>query len=340
MTQSAKYLVLQSGGIKGICILGALQYLEEKNMLSSIEAFAGSSVGSLLCLLVVVGYSVQELLTIATETNFESLLTDYWFRVPLNLLRHNGLNSGVRFMDYIGSLLDQKGIHKDITFQELYEKTKRTLVITGTSLSSRETFYFQKDSFPDMKVLEALRISISIPLFFTSVRYQIDDKEHTFVDGAVLNNFPLYYFDMAKQFGRLFRSSSEFYTDGILKGVKAMKERGVVLSNEMQETLGVMVLEKNYKPCTRVYYTGFDKVNNIKEFIASVLNTMTTQLEKESLENPLTNSADDVWSRTVCVLLPFEVGIANFNSDKEAKTKMIECGYNACLEFVEKNQID
>lgn len=332
-----KHLVLQSGGIKGICILGALQCLEQNGYLSKIESFAGSSVGSLLCLLIIVGYNVDEMLKIASDTNFEKLVTDYWFYVPFNLLKRNGLNTGSRFIEYVGDLLEKKEVSKDVTFEDLYEKTQKTLVITGTSLSTRESFYFQKESFPQMKVLDALRISISIPFFFTTVNYNIDDQDHTFVDGALLNNFPLYYFDMAKQFGKLFRSSSEFYSKGTLDNIKDMKAKGILLSSDLeQETLGVMVLEQNYKPCSRVYYTGFDKVNGIKEFIYSVLNTMTTHLEKESLENPLTNSSEDTWSRTICVQLPFEVGIANFNSDQETKKKMIQCGYDSCNKYLDQ----
>lgn len=50
-----------------------------------------------------------------------------------------------------------------------------------------------------MSVIKAIRISSSIPLYFTSVKHLHKSKEHLMCDGGLLCNFPLYYFDHLKK---------------------------------------------------------------------------------------------------------------------------------------------
>jgi len=64
-------------------------------------------------------------------------------------------------------------------------------VIVGTCITHLEVHYFSKTTTPTMSVREAVRISMSIPLFFEPVI----SGDHVFVDGGVTDNFPLCVFD-------------------------------------------------------------------------------------------------------------------------------------------------
>ncbi len=54
-------LVLSTGGIKGLAILGALQYIDECGGLKNISEYWGSSIGSVLCVLLSIGYTPFEI---------------------------------------------------------------------------------------------------------------------------------------------------------------------------------------------------------------------------------------------------------------------------------------
>jgi hypothetical protein len=55
-------LVLSGGSSKGIIILGALQYLIDNYLISNIETYIGTSVGSIICYLLLIGYTPIEII--------------------------------------------------------------------------------------------------------------------------------------------------------------------------------------------------------------------------------------------------------------------------------------
>jgi NTE family protein len=52
-----KNLVLEGGGIRGMAYSGAIKVLDEKGVLPQIEKVAGTSAGSIVALLISLGYS-------------------------------------------------------------------------------------------------------------------------------------------------------------------------------------------------------------------------------------------------------------------------------------------
>lgn len=81
------------------------------------------------------------------------------------------------------------------------------LYITGTDISNRSSRVFSFETTPDMEVAMAVRISMSIPLFFEAVSYQYPgtDKPQTYVDGGIMLNYPVGIFDDAKYCRKLQR---------------------------------------------------------------------------------------------------------------------------------------
>lgn len=83
-----------------------------------------------------------------------------------------------------------KGFSEDITFKELYEKIKKKLIMTVTCINDKKAYYYSVDTFPDMKVIKAVRMSISIPIIFTPVEHD----SHLYVDGGCIDNYPMQLF--------------------------------------------------------------------------------------------------------------------------------------------------
>ena len=64
-------LVLSGGGIRGILHLGSLKTLEEKNIFKNIKNFGGSSAGSMISLLLSIGYTYNDIMIVFLKINLD-----------------------------------------------------------------------------------------------------------------------------------------------------------------------------------------------------------------------------------------------------------------------------
>ncbi|ARR75037.1 putative patatin-like phospholipase, partial [Mimivirus AB-566-O17] len=184
-------LVIEGGGSKNIASIGALDYLHNHTLLNNIVNYAGTSSGAILCILLVMNYTPKEIKDVVFNGTLNKYIKNNFFMNAYNLFNKYGLNNPNKVIKLMGKLFTNKGFSKNITFKELYHKTHKTLVITGTNISKQKIVYFNYLSHPDVPVLAALRITMNIPIFFTRIKHNGD----YYVDGFLLMNFPLYYFD-------------------------------------------------------------------------------------------------------------------------------------------------
>jgi NTE family protein len=179
-------LVLSGGSFKGVAQLGALHCLKKHNLLGSISTIAATSVGSITGVLYCAGYSPMEVYKYVKLVNF-----DQCTKIDTNkIITKFGLDDGVRLIFVITKMLTAKGFDSDITFKQFYEKTKITFIVTGACVNDKKAYYFSHKTYPDMKVMDAVRISISIPVVFTPCSYE----GKFFVDGGCIDNFPISLF--------------------------------------------------------------------------------------------------------------------------------------------------
>ena len=187
---SKNILVISGGGIKGLCGLGSLKCLIDNNIITKPKIMAGSSVGAVICFLFNIGYDPKNIYEILEQIDFKKLVK---YNEPENYFTNMcfGIGSPEPILQSIYGFMKKKGINKKITFKELYEKTSTKLIITGTCLNDTSVKYFSVDTYPNLSILKAIRISIGIPLIFRP--YEFDNK--LWVDGSVMNNFPIDIFD-------------------------------------------------------------------------------------------------------------------------------------------------
>ena len=179
-------LVLSGGGIKGIAHIGALQALQDYGCLDNIDTIAGSSVGALIGTLLTIGYTpkdIYDFIMIFDMSKMGGLKIE-------NLLEKFGLDDGSRIIIIIIKMFNNKGFSEDITFKELYDKIKKKLIMTATCINNKKAYYYSVDTFPDMKVIKALRMSISVPIYFTPVPHE----GYLFIDGGCIDNYPIQLF--------------------------------------------------------------------------------------------------------------------------------------------------
>lgn len=184
-------LVLSGGGRKVGIHAGALKALDKLDMLRHIKIISGTSVGAIVGLLYSVGYSIDQLYVICSELSPTHLKSNE----SRNIIFDYGMDSGKNFWLIYGKLIEIKGFKRDITFKEHYNKSGIKLIMTGSCLNDKKCYYFSKDTFPDMKVIEALRITASIPGAF--VPHKFEGKY--FIDGGCTENYPIRKFRYCKE---------------------------------------------------------------------------------------------------------------------------------------------
>lgn len=318
-------LTVAGGGVKLIVAIGALRVLEQKNLMKGINKLAGSSAGALICVLLNIGMSADDIeKTVFSQGS--SIVHEFFIKIPYHLLFNYGLYTANKMVKYIQTLFTEKGFDPNITFLQLYEKTNKTLVLTGTSLNTMDTFYFNHHTMPNMKVIDALRISISIPIYFTSVEYKINDITHTMVDGGTLNNFPIYYFDIFDNTGKYILTSKDLIKEKKL----AMKKLKCI---DCSNTLGIMYLDQGETQNVDYFYQGFTQITNIYEYCTALLNTFLTKIEQDNFRNPITGAKNNFFDKVICIPMPFNVNAVNFDLEQEKKDLLIKAGEDTANEY-------
>lgn len=155
-------IVLSGGGIRGIAHLGVLQALSAAGI--RFDMISGTSAGSIVGALFAQGIEPYEILQIFLKTKI------------LKFLRPVFGTTGLLSLDHTRSLFMQYLPHDSFSGLQI------PLSITATDFTEGKLAYFSSG-----KLIDAVLASSSIPGFFKPI--MIDGK--MFVDGGVLNNFPI-----------------------------------------------------------------------------------------------------------------------------------------------------
>uniref|UniRef100_A0A6C0B5H6 PNPLA domain-containing protein n=1 Tax=viral metagenome TaxID=1070528 RepID=A0A6C0B5H6_9ZZZZ len=186
-----KNLVLAGAGVKGISYIGVLKALRELQLFENIKNICAVSSGSIagLCFFLEMSYSSIEKI-IFEIMNYETIRSDTTVNI-VNILKSYGIESGDNIIKIIGVILEKKTNNRNCTFKDLKKLyPDKKICIVGTNISNNKMEYFSIDTTPDMKIIKAIRISISVPFLFTSVTHNTD----IYVDGGISCNFPMDYF--------------------------------------------------------------------------------------------------------------------------------------------------
>ena len=202
-----KNLVFEGAGIRGIAYCGAIEELEMQNSMQAIEKVSGTSAGAIMALAVSLGYSGKEIEELITKTNFKKFNDGrFFFFGGFNRMnKYFGWYRGKKMEAWLEQIIKQKTGNADISFEELHQGRFKDLYITGTCLNRQQLIVFSYETYPKMKVKDAVRISMSIPFYFESVFinkngeviHHPKEKQglDIMVDGGFTGNFPIRVFD-------------------------------------------------------------------------------------------------------------------------------------------------
>lgn len=196
-------LVCKGGGIKGVALVGAIVCLEEYGY--EFKNLAGTSAGAIVASLLAVGYTGKEIYDIMLYLDYTALSDKNKIQsIPvfgniLSLIFNKGLHSG----DYMENFLSQKFQEKGKrTFGDLMENNKSKLKVIATDVTKHTLIILPDDLIKyninpfDFEIAKAVRMSLSIPIYYNPVILNKNNNPSYVVDGGLLSNFPVWIFDV------------------------------------------------------------------------------------------------------------------------------------------------
>jgi NTE family protein len=210
-------LVLEGGGVKGIALVGALEVLEERGY--RFNRVAGSSAGAIAGSMVAAGIPATKIAEIMRSVDYRKFadggpLTRFLPVKAVSLLASKGIYRGRFLADWLEEQLTKHsprynlGTFADLAYEDpekarsLPESRAFNLVVTASDLSNGRLRFlpwdFQHFNRPagEQRIVDAVRVSMSIPFFYRPVTWTEQDGHKTWlVDGGMLSNFPITVFD-------------------------------------------------------------------------------------------------------------------------------------------------
>ena len=159
-------LVLGSGGARGLAHIGAIEALEARGY--TITSIAGCSMGSIIAGMYAAG-QLKEAKEWFLQVDKQLILR----MMDINLLSGNSLVKGQKIIKELQKVVPDRPI----------EELNIPCTIVASDMMNTEEVVFRTGS-----LFEAVRASISIPLFFQPVQM----GERLLIDGGILNPLPLH----------------------------------------------------------------------------------------------------------------------------------------------------
>lgn len=201
---------LSGGGTKAIGQLGVLNYYYENGQLdlgpNGAKDFPGTSAGSIINLLLIVGYIPIEIFkevyninnffigdpfgaeniptTSTASSSSISSLSNIW-----ELISNYGFLSIEIPMSIVEKMIIRK-LGQIPTLWELYKMTGKRLISPAVNISKKPCpvlVYITPESHPHMRCIDVCKLSSKLPLIFQRVQYNGDYYE----DGGLGDNFPI-----------------------------------------------------------------------------------------------------------------------------------------------------
>ena len=320
MSYHFRNLVFEGGGVKGIAYVGAIEVFKKKGILPNIRRVGGTSAGAINATLFALGFSINEQNDILKKLDFNNFMDDSWgiVRDTERLITQFGWYKGDFFHEWVSELIKKKLGDPNATFDNLREAGKPDLYVYGTNLSTRFGEVFSHEHTPAARIADAVRISMSIPLFFAAFRNARND---VYVDGGVLNNYPVKLFDREKYISPENRDKMAVKTDYYDEENKRFLKRRPKSSpyRYNKETLGLRLDSKQEIAVFR--YGSEPKREAIDDFFDYIKALMGTILESQG-NNHL--HSDD-WHRTVYIDT-LGVRTTDFDLTGAMKKKLRESG--------------
>lgn len=185
-----KHLVIPGGGPMGIQAIGALQHLEKSGFwnINDIKTIYATSAGAIISLLLALKFDWESI-------NDYIILRPWHEAFGVNISQifeaysKKGIFDNSVMKIFYKPFFETKDLSLDMTMLQFYEYSGIELHFFSLELNSFEIVDINYKTFPDIPVLQSVHMSCAIPMVISPVCF--DGK--CFVDGGILNNYPIKY---------------------------------------------------------------------------------------------------------------------------------------------------
>jgi predicted acylesterase/phospholipase RssA len=235
--KSVENLAFKGGGVLGVAYVGALKALEEYRLAGNlkdkngnvitvygdVKRVAGTSAGAICAALVALGKNAEELDTIMDKMKF----SDFADRDP-NFPLNGGICLGANFLNWMEAQVKSVFEIDWATFADLAALAKRNplykdLHVFSHQVATGRTFEFSAQSTPNVPISQAVRASMSIPIFYVPWHFDPYLRQAypgDFIDGGVAFNYPVSAFDSGQANSLtlgFFLTALSYTTQGLLE---------------------------------------------------------------------------------------------------------------------------
>lgn len=185
---SIKHIVVSGGGQYGLTMYGILKEAHTKGFwkYENIMSMYGTSIGSFVCLIIILHYDWDILDRYFVERPWEKVF-NFDLHTIMYAFENRGLFDQINFDELLKSLLLGKDMPINITLKGLYEITGIDLYITTSEVTNFELIVLSHKTHPDWRVLDAIYASCSLPIIFSP----IIKNGCCYVDGGLFSGYPL-----------------------------------------------------------------------------------------------------------------------------------------------------
>jgi len=256
-------LTIGGGSFKGLAFLGALEYLHINNYINNIEHFHGCSIGSIMGVFYIIGFTPFEMLDIFLKLD----LRQFW-DINLNNIDKSYSILSDTFFKTINNIFKTKE-DINITIGEFYCKYNVNINIHVVSIKQRKSVIFNKDTYPNLKVLTAIQASASIPIIFPPVKIDNDyyvDGCTKCLNGHSSNNTTGYIIKLNNKYNEI--DSFSTYISQLLQCMLT-NEENVITKNTIEIELDSKYNDKidfsniTYSDKIKLYYDGLTQAKKI-----------------------------------------------------------------------------
>ncbi|XP_033121296.1 uncharacterized protein LOC117120366 [Anneissia japonica] len=193
-------LIFGGGGNRLFAYTGSLKVLEDVGILSNIKRLGGTSLGALTACFIALGLTPHQLVVEVEKARckVEKMLLDArWGILSLifNLKSEYGWHPANAYTKWLEDNIKDYGGHGQLTFKELYENTGKELCCVATNLNLMTAEYCHVKTTPDLPIIVALRMSMSLPALLCAVKHNLRGEDDIYVDGGLLCNYPIHVYD-------------------------------------------------------------------------------------------------------------------------------------------------
>jgi predicted acylesterase/phospholipase RssA len=189
-------IVIAGGGTNVFCLLGCIKYCLQNNIinLSNINVIIGTSAGSILAVILAMGFNFEEMIELYLKLDLNSK-----FNIDISDINVvNNIN--------IFERINEKSIYSNKILLEMYEKVfieknngiiptlldiknkyNKELVFGVYNLTTNKLEYLNYLNSPDLLVTHGCAMSSCIPIVFNPIEY----NRCFYIDGGMKENYPI-----------------------------------------------------------------------------------------------------------------------------------------------------